>query len=797
MFIIYYRYTVIAISSILLFYLIPLIYSLPLFIYTIPLFFLLLFSKNPYINVFITLVLLVLNYFLPVSLGIFILFPLFLALLFDGKKLYLYLIIFAMIPLSIQNMYYLLFIFLIFIYLISNKNRKEWVLLYIWLFIFISSISAMSYLGIKNISILKLKQISNNEQVKNLILKGNTSFLSYIINEVYYSGNISKISLFDKGKILLDQSPSSLINNLPKINKTSKKNIISLNGVKYHYLYFFNPIKEKKKLLGFFRLQILNRDINRLDYFMRAFSLSGILFIFFTFFFLIYDNRYIKYNLVSRNNNIFLTLLLLLLAITVFLYLVLNNTYNISRRLNYASELQNSSVVFLTNIKKEISLLKNKLNASNNDYLSGDSIIENNIHIKFIKQLKIEKNNIPIMFNGNIYFASSYKRGTLLFLFKDLYANFNSAKDQFITVLLKDQIVYNSNIHGVILNEIDYNIGEIRYTHHFINFAVAIKGANRFIFIFSKQLNYLHLGLWFYFGIYFYLLIFLYFIIKFIITYFNRELLILENGFLQLRSGNYSYKIETNKNMAFEKLFNDFNLMVERLKIARKKELENEALKNLELISKKIAHEIKNPLTPITMLLSHLRSLFEDDKDSFDEEFLKSVDIIYEQLEYLKKISTEFYTLGKYSSFKREYFKLEEFMEEIKNIYQDIFQRIGIIFHAKFPSKVIYTDKNILRHIFINIIENAIDALKDKEEKWIDLKIYEDNEAIVIRFEDSGGGVKKELLSKLFDADFSTKKAGMGIGLSFIKKSIEIQKGNIKLKNGEKGLIIEIYLPAF
>ncbi|MCD6579211.1 HAMP domain-containing histidine kinase [bacterium] len=667
--------------------------------------------------------------------------------------------------------------------------------MYIWLFIFLATLTSVNYLGKRNIARIKLEKITKNQQIKSLILNGNTSFLSYIINEVYFSEYISKSSLFDANKVLLDASPSFLINNLPGINKTSKKNIITINGLKYHYLYLLKGVNDKGKEIAYFKIQILSRNLKDLNYFIKGFSLSGLLFIFFTFFFILFDPNYIKENLVNRNNN-FLILLLFLMFITIIIYLILNNSYTISRKFNSSLDLQNSAIELLTNTKKETDNLRSKLENRIKDHLSGSEYVINNIHIKFIKELKIEKDNIPIMFNGAIYFAIKYKSGALLFPLKDLYMQLNSMKGMDITVILKDQILFNSNIRGVILNELDYNLGRIKYTRNFINFALSVNGvSNHFIFIFSHQLKYFPFDIFFYLGVYFYLFIFLYFIIRFIVIYINRELLTLENGFLQLRSGNFDYRIETNGNTAFQKLYEDFNLMVKRLNIARKKELENEALKNLERISKKIAHEIKNPLTPITMLLSHLKGLFEEDKKAFNEEFLSSIDIIYEQLDYLKKISTEFYTLGKYSSFKREYFKLEDFMNEINNIYNDILKRSDITFHTKFPSIIVYTDKNILRHIFINIIENTIDILREKDEKWIKLNIQKDSNSTQITFEDSGGGINDELLSKIFDADFSTKKAGMGIGLSFVKKSIEIQKGTINAKNGEKGLIIEIYLP--
>lgn len=257
-----------------------------------------------------------------------------------------------------------------------------------------------------------------------------------------------------------------------------------------------------------------------------------------------------------------------------------------------------------------------------------------------------------------------------------------------------------------------------------------------------------------------------------------------------LGKGDLNVKIEHNEKGELKELLDGFNKMTDELKRNQIELAEYERESAWKEMAKQVAHEIKNPLTPMKLTLQQLIVTFRERREDFDKLFDKVSSTILTQIDNLNQIASEFSRFAKMPNINFEKFDLWVLISELADIYLN--EKVKINLPTVTEQIIIENDKNQLSRIFINLIRNSIQA----SATVINVSIKKTDNILEIEFEDNGKGISLELQDKIFNENFSTKKQGMGLGLKIAKKYLNSVNGDIKLESSsEKGTIFKIILP--
>jgi signal transduction histidine kinase len=263
----------------------------------------------------------------------------------------------------------------------------------------------------------------------------------------------------------------------------------------------------------------------------------------------------------------------------------------------------------------------------------------------------------------------------------------------------------------------------------------------------------------------------------------------------EVSSGNLEISISHKPQDEMKTLIDGFNAMVQNLKRQQQELAEMSKKAAWAEIAQKIAHEIKNPLTPIQLSAEHLLKVFQDKDQDFDQTLKESVSYIIKEVENLRKISQEFLEFSKDRALQIELFNLKDLVGETIFPYRKVLSE-KIRFKEKYEGQNfnIEGDKDKIKIALRNIFTNAIEAIGDKGA--IEVKASEEKEGITLEIKDNGIGMEREVLERVFESYFSTKDSGTGLGLPIAKKIIEDHSGSIQISSRKnKGTKISIYLP--
>ncbi len=259
-------------------------------------------------------------------------------------------------------------------------------------------------------------------------------------------------------------------------------------------------------------------------------------------------------------------------------------------------------------------------------------------------------------------------------------------------------------------------------------------------------------------------------------------------------------EVETDEE--FKQLNKNFNSMIERLKEQQNKLLINERHDAWESVARKLAHEIKNPLTPIQLSIDSLREKYKKQLSGDGSEFEKYLETINRQIKDIEKLVNEF------SNFARMPQPILRKVDLIQIINKSLdFIRLTFKHSIKFKNSYdrifINGDEDQLNRVFINLIKNSEESFLELSQKDvnykgnIDIEIDDNNDYIDIRLIDNGSGITDT--KKAMTPYFTTKKTGTGLGLPIVSKIINEHAGifSIKNKRDKKGIIVTISLPKY
>ena len=266
--------------------------------------------------------------------------------------------------------------------------------------------------------------------------------------------------------------------------------------------------------------------------------------------------------------------------------------------------------------------------------------------------------------------------------------------------------------------------------------------------------------------------------------------------------GNLNSKVpEISTDKELEKLNKNFNLMIDRLKTQQNKLLANERHEAWENVARKIAHEIKNPLTPIQLIIDSLKNKYtelldEENKKSFNDK----VRTINKQVKLIEQLVNEF---SDFARMPKPIFKkldLNKAINDALKLMKINNDNIKINFDST-NSFFIKADSEQINRVFINLIKNSIESLNEKRQKGTEfdkkiiIEINEINDYIEILIIDNGTGFKNKNLSDVTKPYFTTKKNGSGLGLSIVLKIINDHNGTIDFLDYNKGAKVKLTFP--
>ncbi len=250
----------------------------------------------------------------------------------------------------------------------------------------------------------------------------------------------------------------------------------------------------------------------------------------------------------------------------------------------------------------------------------------------------------------------------------------------------------------------------------------------------------------------------------------------------------------------FKTLNDNFNIMIERLKKQQDKLLTTERHEAWETVARKLAHEIKNPLTPIQLSLDRLKEKYSNRLNGEKKEFQNYLFTINRQIKDIEELVNEF---SNFARMPRPILKKVELSQILKRSISllNLSSKHKLNLVKKNKKFIILGDEEQLNRVFLNLIKNAVDSLDEKSKKSkdfkgkIDIEISDNNDYIVITLMDNGTGVLDT--KKAMTPYYTTKTKGTGLGLPIVLKIISDHSGEFLLKNNSRnnGVKIKITLP--
>ncbi len=256
--------------------------------------------------------------------------------------------------------------------------------------------------------------------------------------------------------------------------------------------------------------------------------------------------------------------------------------------------------------------------------------------------------------------------------------------------------------------------------------------------------------------------------------------------------GDLNIKIEHKEKGELKDLLDGFNMMTSALKQNQIELAEMEREAAWKEMAKQVAHEIKNPLTPMKLALQQLIISYKNKSHDFDKLFDKVSKTVLNQIDNLNQIASEFSSFAKMPSLKIEIIDLIPLLNDTVNLF--LHEKTSIKIQTDINKAEIEADDGQLRRLFINLIRNSIQASATS----ILISISETDDLYNIMFTDNGNGIPDSIKSKIFEENFTTKKQGMGLGLSMAKRFLESIKGGIVLAStSENGTTFKITIPVY
>jgi signal transduction histidine kinase len=260
--------------------------------------------------------------------------------------------------------------------------------------------------------------------------------------------------------------------------------------------------------------------------------------------------------------------------------------------------------------------------------------------------------------------------------------------------------------------------------------------------------------------------------------YFTRPLKLIQEKLGKIKLGKANEPIEWKSQDEIGSLVNEYNRMIEELHKSAMLLAKSERESAWREMAKQVAHEIKNPLTPMKLSIQHLQRIWKNKDENMDEKIQQLTQTIVEQIEALSVIASEFASFAKMPVTVNEKINLKTILENAIALFRDSTDA-EISFHTVQDEAFIYADKEQMLRVCNNLLKNALQAIPENKHGKIDVSLEKKDNAFLFKVKDNGIGISEEQISKIFTPNFTTKSGGMGLGLAMVKSIVETFGGKI------------------
>lgn len=278
------------------------------------------------------------------------------------------------------------------------------------------------------------------------------------------------------------------------------------------------------------------------------------------------------------------------------------------------------------------------------------------------------------------------------------------------------------------------------------------------------------------------------FIIFLIISYFASRLLTVPLRYITQKIkkttlSEYNEPLVWNSNDEIGLMVGEYNRMLLNLEASKEALSRSEKESAWREMAKQVAHEIKNPLTPMKLTLQHLKRMLQEGKKG-QMNFEKQINTLLHQVETLSDIATSFSSFAQMPIPKHEVFEISQVLRKIVNLYHT--EKETVVLYMDEGDFLVTGDQGLMGRIFSNLIINGIQSVPKSRKPFIEVYlINKDASKIHIKVKDNGIGINETIHDKVFLPNFSTKYTGSGIGLAIAKRGIEHAGGSIWFETQE------------
>ena len=268
-------------------------------------------------------------------------------------------------------------------------------------------------------------------------------------------------------------------------------------------------------------------------------------------------------------------------------------------------------------------------------------------------------------------------------------------------------------------------------------------------------------------------------------------------GTTQIAEGNLDYKVQTFTDDEFSVLAKAFNQMVAELKAQTEALRRAEKIAAWQDIAQKLAHEIKNPLTPIQLSAQRLQRRYRQNRDGFDELLERCTQTIIEEVEGLRRLLDEFSLLAKMPAPRLSDVDVRDTVEAALAVFGEFPAHIECQIDVPPGLPPAHADSEHLKRALVNLIKNSLEAMAEQPSGKLTVRAFRDSDLVFIQVFDTGPGISDEIRPKLFTPHLSTKREGTGLGLAIVKKVMTDLGGDIYLEqSGQAGTTFTLWLNA-
>lgn len=274
----------------------------------------------------------------------------------------------------------------------------------------------------------------------------------------------------------------------------------------------------------------------------------------------------------------------------------------------------------------------------------------------------------------------------------------------------------------------------------------------------------------------------------------TKPLRIIKQQISNIKFGAYNEALKWKSNDEIGNLVREYNNMLVKLEQNTELLAKSERESAWREMAKQVAHEIKNPLTPMKLNIQHLQRVVETNPDDINERVTKVSQMLIEQIDTLSHIATEFSNFAKLPNANLEIINVSDILQNVTSLFKQN-TACDIVLNSEDPL-LVKADKEQCLRIFTNLLKNAEQSIPENRKGKITINAYPKESTVVIHIKDNGTGIPEAVKPKLFTPNFTTKSTGTGLGLAMVKNSVVSFNGTITFETEENvGTVFTVTFP--